>query len=238
MYSSINLHNLQNSEFIQFIKNFLSILSKENPELLKVKTEFDKLSVDCANLYEFYKSQLGNKLTQLVYELDSQRDNALKGILAVLDGYVKHYDSELQTAAKLLLSSIDIYRDKYQKESVLLEKICLNWTMEDQYASALASLHLTKWTRKLNEINREFQTQHMVRLELDANAPELKILGHRKLCIDSYRKLIKHLEANEVIDGDEAYKTLTLKVNKLIEINNTLIENKLKKTDDTLVEES
>ncbi|WP_372756046.1 hypothetical protein [Labilibaculum sp.] len=45
----------------------------------------------------------------------------------------------------------------------------------------------------------------------------------------SYRKVIKYLEANEVIDGEEAYKTLSLKVNKLIEINNTLIENKSKK---------
>ena len=171
-----------------------------------------------------------------MYELDSQRDNALKGILAVLNGYAKHYDSELQTAAKLLLSSIDIYGDKYQKESILLEKICLNWTMEDQYARALASLHLTKWTQKLNEINREFQTQHMVHLELDANAPELKILSHRKQCAESYRNVIKYLEANELIDGDEAYKALTLKVNKLI--NSTPIENKPKKTDDTLVEES
>lgn len=242
MYLIINVHSLQNAEFIQFIKNFLSILAKENPELLNVKKQYDELFANFTAMQDFYKPELGSKLTANVKELDGQRDNALYGILDVLKGYTRHFNLEQKEAAILLLSSINLYgdnipSDNYQKESTIITKICSNWKNEEQYSSALTCLHLTPWANKLNKFNIQFEDQHMERLELDANAPEIKMRDYRTLCSESYRKALKYLEANAVLNGEEAYKVLALKVNKLIEINSKLIDSRSKKTEDTLIVE-
>jgi hypothetical protein len=242
MYSKINVHNLQNPEFIQFIKNLLSIVKKENPELLNVIEQFDKLLAVYTAMHGFYKPEIGSKLTKNVKELDAERDNSLLGIMDVLDGYKKHYLPELQAAAELLLSSITIYgnnipRNNYQKESAIIEKICFNWKNEDQYINALTQLHLVDWANRLSETNAEFEKQHMKRLEMDANAPEVKMADYRTVCTEHYQNLLKYLNANAVLNGEEAYKALALKVNKLIEINNRLIDGRAKKTEETLIME-
>jgi len=242
MYSKINVHNLQNPEFIQFIKNLLSILLKEDPEVLRIKEQYAELLAIYTAMLDFYKPELGNKLTANVKELDAKRDNALYGIMDVLDGYTRHYNQELKDAANLLLSSINLYGDNiqknnYQKESAIIAKICSNWINEDQYSSALDSLHLSPWANMLSKFNTLFEKQHMERLEMDANTPEVKMHDYRTQCTESYRILIKYLEANEVLNGEETYKVLSLKVNKLIEINNRLIDSKSRKTEDSLIVE-
>lgn len=237
MYLKINIHNLQNLEFIQFIKSFLEILSKSDPETLKIKAQFDDLFAVYTAMHGFYKPELANKLTKDVQDLDAKRDEALSGIIDVLQAYDKHYDPSLKLAAETLLKSIDIYgggigKFNYQKESATIDLICSEWKKEDEYVNALASLHLTNWADKLEEFNTQFETQHMARLEMDANSPEIKMVDYRKQVTDYYKTTLKYLEANAILNGKEPYVDINKKINQLIEMNNQLIASRTKKKED------
>ena len=119
MYLKINIHNLQNLELIQFIKSFLDIIAKGDPEILKVKTQYDALLAVFNAMDVFYKPELSNRLTKQVQSLDADRDLALQGIIDVLQAYQKHYDPALKLASETLLKSIDIYGDQINKFNIL-----------------------------------------------------------------------------------------------------------------------
>jgi len=238
MYQKINFHNLQNLELIQFMKSFLEIIAKADPELLKVKAQYDALLTIYTAMHDFYKPELANKLTKQVQNLDANRDQALQGIIDVLRAYQKHYDPVLKAAAELLLNSIDIYGDQigsfsYQKETAAIGLICTNWNKEDEYANALSSLHLSPWAAKLNEFNTQFEVQYMERMELDAHSPEVKMVDYRKQSYESYKTVLKHMEANAILTGEEPYIDVNKKINQLIDMNNQLIDSRTNKKEET-----
>jgi hypothetical protein len=237
MYLKINIHNLQNLEFIQFIKSFLEIIGKAKPELLKVKAQYDALLSVFNAMHGFYKPELANKLTKLVQGLDSQRDQALSGIIDIIQAYEKHYDPVTQSMAETLLKSINVYGDNidrfnYQKETATIDLICTNWKNNDEHVNALASLHFTEWANKLDELNKQFETQHMERLELDANSPEIKMADYRKQCTEGYRVILKHFEYNAFLNGEEPYIEVNKKINQLIEMNQQLLISRSNKKDE------
>jgi hypothetical protein len=242
MYSKINFHNLQNLELIQFIKSFLEIIAKADPELLKVKAQYDALLAIFNEMDTFYNPELANKLTKLVQELDGKRDQALSGIIDVLEAYLKHYDPAMSLAAENLLHSVDNYGDQiatynYIKETSTIRKICTQWKNDDVLAQALTKLNLSPWANKLEEFNTQFEVQYMERMELDAKSPEITMVEYRRKSYDAYKAVLKYMEANALLNGAEAYTVVNKSINQMVEKYNLVIKTRISKKDETEVPE-
>lgn len=238
MYSKINFHNLQNIELIQFIKSFLEVIAKADPELLKIKAQYDALLAIFTEMDTFYNPELANKLTKLVQELDGKRDQALSGIINVLEAYLKHYDPATKLAAESLLHSIDNYGDKigdynYIKETGTIRKMCTRWKDVDELTQALTKLNLTPWANKLEEFNTQFDAQYMERNELDAKSPDITMVEYRRKNYDAYKAVLKYMEANALLNGIEPYIEVNKSINRMVEKYNLVIKTRISKKEVT-----
>ncbi|PXX98763.1 hypothetical protein DF185_15400 [Marinifilum breve] len=219
MYSKINFHNLQNIELIQFIKSFLEVIAKADPELLKIKAQYDALLAIFTEMDTFYNPELANKLTKLVQELDGKRDQAL-------------------LAAESLLHSIDNYGDKigdynYIKETGTIRKMCTRWKDVDELTQALTKLNLTPWANKLEEFNTQFDAQYMERNELDAKSPDITMVEYRRKNYDAYKAVLKYMEANALLNGIEPYIEVNKSINRMVEKYNLVIKTRISKKEVT-----
>ncbi|RKE02054.1 DUF6261 family protein [Marinifilum flexuosum] len=242
MYQKINFHNLQNMELILFIKSFIEIIAKADPELLKVKAQYDALLAIFTEMDTFYNPELANKLTKLIQELDGKRDQALSGIIDVLEAYLKHYDPATKLAAESLLHSIDNYGDQignynYIKETGTIRSMCTRWKNVDELTQALTKLNLTAWTNKLEEFNTQFDAQYMERNELDAKSPDITMVEYRKQSYEAYKAVLKYMEANALLNGVEPYTEVNKSINQTIEKYNLVIKTRISKKDETEVPE-
>ncbi|WP_421919750.1 DUF6261 family protein [Marinifilum sp.] len=238
MYSNINMHNLQNLEFIQFIKSFLEIISKGDPELLKVKAQYDALLSFYSEMDTFYNPELANKLTKSVQETDSKRDQALGGIIDVIRAYRKHYDPATSLAADNLLDSIDNFGDQidnynYIKETSTIRKVCTKWKTDQELVQALEKLNLSSWANKLEDFNTQFEKQYMERMEIDAKSPEITMVEYRKQNYSAYKKVLQYMEANALLNGEEPYIEVNKSINQMIEKYNLVVKSRKSKKEET-----
>lgn len=242
MYAAISLVNLRHPEFIQFNKTLLSIVSAKNPEVLKVTTQVDQLKNLYTNMTDLYNPERGNAITQDLQNLDSQRDNCLMGIEQLIRAYTHHFEDEKTEAANLLMDSLTVHgnnasRLNYQAETNTINNLVKTWTNSPLCTNALNLLGASSWINKLQEINNQFETRYLDRIKDEASAPEFKMIDYRKKIIESYRDLIRHLDAHATLTGDAIYLELQNEINQLIAEYNKLIENRTKKKEETLTEE-
>ena len=243
MYSSIYFKSLHHNEFLQFIKNVTVIVTEKDPETLNVKEQADNIKAVYTAMDNFYQPEVGNAITLDLQNLDSQRDHCLTGIEQTIRAYTHHYEDATKEAANLLMKSLysyspDIARLNYQKESNMVNMVVDKWKNESNYTDAVALLHLTNWVEKLGDINKQFETRFLDRLMGDAHQPEVKMIDYRKQATESYRELIKHLEAHATLSGDAIYTEVAQEINQLIEEYNKIIDSRTKKKEEeTLGEE-
>jgi len=242
MYSSIPFARLRHGEFSQFIKSIIRIVTSNDPEVLKVKEQVDKISVLYTAMDDFYKPEVGSAITVELQNLDSERDNGLMGIEQIIRGYSHHYEETTRTNADLLMKSFnnfgdDIPRLNYQLETNAIGKIVKKWKSDDALSNAVNLLHLDQWVDRLEIVNTQFETRFFERLKNAANEPELKMIDYRKQITDCYRDLLKHIEAHATLSGDAIYTEVENEINQLIEVYNKIIDGRTKKKEETLNEE-
>jgi hypothetical protein len=103
MIKSIDLHNLRNANYLQFQKDFLEIILRNNPEVLQIVTKYKDLSDKTNELESLFKKVLANPISQELLVLDERRDAAVNGIYYTALGFSYHYDTNLKQAANALL---------------------------------------------------------------------------------------------------------------------------------------
>jgi len=234
MFLAINYPGLRNNEFIQFFQNLLEIINANDPEALKVKSQYDDLHALVATMASFYKPELGSEITAELQELDAARDSALQGIEFMVKSYTYHYTDTKREAAELLEHSLDNYgsgitRLNYQAETSTINSIIEKWETEQKYIDALASLSLTEWKAELKTINVNFNQRYLDRLSDNADHPEQTSLDLRAGIITSYRELLAYLQAYTTLSTAGEYEKLNKLINELIsEYNKMLAARKSK----------
>ena len=228
MYASISYPKLRNSEFIQFFRNLLDILESNDPEVLKIKSQYDDLCALVAVLTRFYKPELGSNITSELQELDAERDDALQGIKLQIKSFTYHYDEVNRIAASILDDMLDHYgtgveRLNYQAETSTINSIIDKWDNDDLYNGALATLNLFEWLDKLKTINNKFNQRFLDRLEDQIDSPEKNTLELRAEVINSYRQLIKYLQAYTTLSTGDEYTKVNKLINELITQYNMML---------------
>lgn len=242
MFESVHLANLRHNEYIQFIRNFLEILSDYDLETLKIKTQSDSLSALIENMIALYMPDRGSALTKLLQEDDERRDKAINGIQSAIFAYTYHYDVEVKGAANVLLPSIKKYgtgiaKQNYQAETAIIDSIVEEWKREAVYVDALSKLSLTDWLNELETSNTKFNTDYLERVKENAEAPEVKIVDLRKQINEAYHVLIDRIAAFDTIGEGVEYANIIKLTNSLIEKYNAVLAARNHKEEEEIITE-
>lgn len=231
MFLSIQYPKLRNNEFVQFFKLLVEIINSNDPEVLKIKSQFDELADLLASLNVIFKPESGSAITRELQEIDARRDAAITGIEMQIKSLSYYFESEKKIAAQILSNSLSAYgssisRMNYQAETSTITSIIQKWEGDNRLISCLEILNLTKWVLELKIANNLFEERYIARLKEAAEEPEQNTIDLRKQIIKSYRKLTAHLQSHATLSGNDSYEAVVQQINQLIEQYNKLVASR------------
>ena len=224
MINSILLRELRNASYLQFQKDFLEIISRNNPAVLQIETKYDELSAKTNELENLFKKVLANPISQELLVLDERRDAAVNGIYYVALGYSYHYDSNLKQAADVLLANIKLYgsgiaRLNYQAETATINSLIHDWDNKPELTKAINTLDLKSWKGELESINIEFSTRYLDRTQDYGNATPETLKIKREETNTVYYALRDRINALHLLieTPPSPYSTVINQLNALVE---------------------
>ncbi len=230
MINSILLRELRNANYLQFQKDFLSIISRNDPKGLQVESKYDELASKVEELEGLFKKALANPISQELLDLDARRDDAINGIFYVATAYTYHYDSVLKKAADALLANIKLYgsgiaRLNYQAETATINSLINDWDNKPELTNAIDTLGLKSWKAELASINSEFSSRYLDRTQDYGNATPETLKAKREETNTVYYALRDRINALHLLvdTPPSPYNTVINQLNALIEQYNLLL---------------
>jgi len=222
------ISNYRNSELLQFMSDVITICDSYQPGQLFLQNQADDLKEKTHALDLTYKQDKGSEITKELVNFDKRRDNGFVGFKTVMEGLSFHYDENIRNAALMVTRTIakygtDIHRMNYQAETLNLDNLISEWESDEKLNAAIASLGYTAWVNEIKEANKLFNVRYLARVNEEASSPEVKIPLLRQEAIDSYRNLMKNIDARDTISEDGAYKGLIKELDVLVEKYNNLV---------------
>ena len=227
MFKSIQLLKLRNDEHVQFNNDLLRIYEENDPAALKIETQYNNLLAGTRKTEDAYLQTRASELTKKITAEDEIRDKLITGIEQGAVFYTYHFNLEYAEAGSLLLQQIKKYgtavaRMNYQAETAALNDFIDNAKNNDKLKAAITLLGLNQWIDKLEESNNRFNDLYIGRIKEKAEKPDLNLKELRKQTAEQYKELIKHTEANALINPSQLYDTLIKQVNNLIDKYNNI----------------
>ena len=231
--NAINLTNLRNAEYLQYIKNYLAIVQRNDPTVLKIQAQYDALMSKSNELDALFKKILANENTADILALDGRRDDAINGIYYVAQGYEYHFDPQLQTAASLIKDSFSVYgggiaKLNYQAETATITGLITDWENKAPLVAAFTTLNLTDWKNELKAANTQFDERYLDRTQEYGNATPENLKSKREETNAVYYALRDRIEAYHLLVDvpPSPYTTVINQLNALIDQYNTLLNNR------------
>lgn len=223
----------RNSEFMQFVKNVLEVLSGYDTVALNLKAQADALQATSQQLDELFKKRVGSELTKLIEQYDDRRDKDLIGLRTTFEGMAMHANETKATAAQALLVSMDkygkrIYQMGYMDETNIIDNLMQDWETNPELIGALNQLGLTDWATMLKATNIEFIKVYRERVDEQAALPKERIVEARDEAVASYRNLAKFIEANALLNPNPLYGEIINKLNVYVDSMNQTVEKRIK----------
>jgi uncharacterized protein with HEPN domain len=222
MITGIKLLLLRNSEYLQFSKDFLSIAERNNPAVLKVELQYNKLLQLTGELETLFSKEKGSWITKQVAEQDERRDRALLGITGVANTYAWHFDPGMVKHAANLARRIDLYdnridKENYQAETAIIDNLINDLKTKPELVAAMEALHIKDWCDELEAANTAFNDAYLQRTKEKGNKNKTTIVAHRKQMNTAYYELRDLIDSYFTVNkGAEPYNTITDEVNVLI----------------------
>lgn len=231
--NGIDLPKLRNAEYLQYMKNYLAIVLRNDPSRLKITAKYDALQGKSSELDALFKKILANEKTADILALDGRRDDAINGIYYVAQGYDYHFDPNLQTAAKLVKDSISVYgggiaKLNYQAETATITSLVMDWENKAPLAAALTTLNLTNWKNELKAANTAFDEKFLDRTQEYGDATPENLKSKREETNQVYYALRDRIDAYHLLaeTTPSPYATVINQLNALIDQYNTLLNNR------------
>jgi hypothetical protein len=231
MIEAINLQNLRNAEFIQFSKDFTSLVNTNDPKALSVQPQYDNMVVKITELESLFMNATSNPITAEMEAVDIQRDQALNGIVAMVDAYSYHHDTVLAEAAVVLQNNLKLYdsgiaKQNYQSETAIINNLLADWETKPALSSAISTLQLSDWAKVLKSHNQDFNQKYLARTQDFATISPENQKSKRAEVMTAYYELRKFLEAFSTIQSSAAYEKTINELNALIEQYNFLLKGR------------
>lgn len=231
MIKPIYLKALRNAEYLQFIEFYLKLIEENDPVKLKVEPHFLFMS----NLYneaqKLFKLPQESEITGYLLELDIDRDNSLRGIRLIVEGYTRHYQKPLADAAVALRKNMDLYGPRipdlnYQAESQTITSIIKDWETDSKLATAVTDLGLEDWKNFLKQTNEKFIELYSKRLQESGKLAEERLFDKRTEINEAYTNMGKLLEVQAFLGNPEDYKKIFNEINALVDKTNILLDTR------------
>jgi hypothetical protein len=219
---------LRVNEFIQFLKDVISICKNNDAAKLKIDTRLMPLEENVNSLEGIFKKERGSDLTKEITELDERRDQAFVSFTQFIEAYMNHFDSTKFEAAEKINRVIEKYgysiaRLNYQAETTTLTNLVNDLESEPDLAVAVNTLDLQPLIDEIKTANTLFNEKYLERIREKAQVAEGNTIELRKESEIAFRKLIDLIEAWIEVSGADSYQNLVNQLNELIEkYNQTL----------------
>ncbi|MHB9140380.1 MAG: DUF6261 family protein [Paludibacter sp.] len=220
------LKNLRNSEYTMFVSQTVAIFLKYNAEMLHLKKSFERLTAFMPELEKIKAQELSSAYSNLIHDLDVQRDNLFYGIVKQTKINEKSGLTQLAGHVTILNRLLDkhgrdIATDNYNAETKRLNDLLAEISSNADIAAAIAATNLSLFVDQLRSLNTEFNSKFMLRTEEYAAVEVVNARGIRaesdkaliaffdafEFCSTEYDDLDYQTPANELNEHISYYKT-------------------------------
>ncbi|WP_432673203.1 DUF6261 family protein [Flavobacterium sp. SM2513] len=228
MFNSINLRQLRNAAYLQFMGLLIQLISDNDPVKLKIEAKLAQLQAQYDAFSALYLLPRGNKISKEIVALDLRRDNALVGFLAIVNGNTRSFIPKNKAAALLLDENLRKYGTEiadlnYQEQSTVITNLVDDWETETELKDALTLLDLDVWKDELDQSNKAFISAYIARTKELAEGSDENLRMIRVDFNQTYYTLLKWIESYATVDETKTYDTVVRQINMLIEQYNTLL---------------
>ncbi|MCH4830930.1 MULTISPECIES: DUF6261 family protein [Flavobacterium] len=239
MINAIDLVKLRNAEYLQFMKDFVNIVERNDPNALNVTAKLADLQTKVGEMDTLFKKMLANENTTTLLNIDKRRDDCINGLFYVVQGYEYHFEETLRVAAQKLATNLRFYgsgisRLNYQAETATLTNIINDWETKPELIAALTTLNLTAWKDEMKKQNNAFNTVYLDRTQEYGNATPENLISKRNEANTVYYALRDRITAFHTLIEAPAispYATSINQLNALIDQYNNLIVGRAKSVD-------
>ena len=236
MITAITLQNLRHSEILQFLRDTLSIVTRNYAAAQYVKAQQEDLEKTVSAMEDLFKTERGNVLTEELQALDLRRDNAIIGLNAQVQGLSYHPDPAIRSHADKLVRQLTLYggniaKENYQSETAILDNILNDWATKPDLSAAITTLGLSAWMGELAAANKAFNEAYIARTRENGNRLPDTLRSKRQEATQAYYNLRDFLNSYYTINkGEEPFKKVADELNALIEEYNKLVAGRGKST--------
>lgn len=221
------LKNLRNSEYTMFVSQSVAIFMKYNAQALRLNKSFDRLLALIPDLDKIKAQDLGSTYSNMIRDLDVQRDNLFSAIVSMVKNLEKSGIIALAPHVTLLKRLLDkhgrdISEAGYSAETKRLNDFLADIATSPELMTAITATNLTLFIDQLRAVNTEFASKFMVRVEEDSatevvNASQIRTQSDKALlaffnaiefCSTEYEDLDYTTPANELNELITYYKTM------------------------------
>lgn len=225
MISEPKLKSYRNDEFIAFINDVLELLTRAN--ITALSTPQNELQASYDTLDNSFKVSRGSLLTASVQELDARRDAAIRGIHTAAKAYSFHYEATKKEAATALAKAISKYGSRiaqlsYPAQTATLKSLIGDLENDADLTAALTTLDLTAWKDELKAANTAFEQRYLDRVADNAGKKVTPIREHRPAAVAAYENVVKHIQANEILNPSAELTELVGQLEQLVVKYNAL----------------
>ena len=162
--------NYRNGEYLQFMKNVLTIYQKFDLDALHLTSRVQVLTDSTASMNEVFMSITAHELTPELQLLDQRRDKALIGIRLYLDCMTYKEEDTVVKAAQLLQANYFSHGDRieklsYQQETAVTDALLNDWATTPSLVAAQTTINITDWVALLKELNSQFNQLYVNRAQ-------------------------------------------------------------------------
>ncbi len=231
MIQAIDILRLRNPEYIQFSRNFLTIVALNDPATLKVQPEYDGFDAVLKDIESLFKTDQGSNITPVIEALVMRRDKAVTGIYKYIDACTSHFDGAKKQAADMLMSQLKVYGTatsvataSLPAETAIITSMVTDFTTKPDFAAAIAGLTLADWVAELKTANDLLAQKYIERtVELGGSNPNT-LKDKRTEANILYYTLRDMLAAQATVAKNAAPFAKTIsEVNALIDQYNVLL---------------
>jgi hypothetical protein len=239
MITSIFLQNLRNGEFLQLLRDILSIILKNDPDNLQIRKAYDFLLNLIDESEKLFKISTSSPITQQMMDLDLRRNNAITGISILINGFGYSINPVLIENAKILSDhlnrfGIGIARDNLQSKTTTIRNIVNDYNTKEDLQQSLTVLYLDEWKIEMETSNNAYSVAYVARAEEIGLASPEKLNARRTALNSAYYSLRDKIDAHFTLtEGSEPYASLTQTINAVITQYNRLLNGRGGKGGDT-----
>ncbi len=211
------------------MQNVLSAIDRYDPTALQIKPDYDALMNELTGTKKVLNEDTGSNTTDELVRLDTRRDNAFSGTLALINANTYSTDTATKEAANLLAAHLEnfgpaLIKENYPTETSKLQKILLDWATKPDLKAAVIALNLDNWKTELEAANTAFDTRYVDRSVAAGTNKSDRVYQKRPAITLLYDELLLQLDSwYNVKKKADPWATAVAAVNGVIKDYNDML---------------